>query len=107
MIQRKLQRLSAPAFPNRDTLSLVDSVSCMIEPGEAAMPQIIIIKGYRVSSAARQEGGKWYVLCRVERGTQLVRHIRSEFHDCSRAVAESTALTSAAREVHDWLDPGE
>jgi hypothetical protein len=74
---------------------------------EAAMPQIIIIKGYRVSSAAHQQGGKWYVLCRVERGAELLRNIRSEFHGCSRTVAESSALVRAAREVHEWIDPGD
>jgi hypothetical protein len=77
------------------------------EPGEAAMPQVIIIEGYRVSSAARHEEGRWQVQCRVERGGELVHDLRREYRNCSRAAAESCALVFIARELHEWLGGGE
>lgn len=71
------------------------------------MPQAIIIEGYRVSSAAQQQGSVWQVLCRVERGGLLMIDMRREYRHCSRTMAESCALIFAARQVHEWLGYGE
>lgn len=63
------------------------------------MAQSITYRGFKVSSTAKEAGGKWCVWLRIERDMRVVRKRQMFFARCTLDQAERNGTTQAMREV--------
>jgi hypothetical protein len=66
------------------------------------MPQSVLFKGYKVSGAAREDGGRWQVSYIIEKDRQLVQKAAFVLSGCAVGAAENAAVLRGLQRVNEW-----